>query len=81
MIVLNAEELEKSGLVGDKTDDLSIKLKSSPKHKQKWKKGKSGKDVHISSNVICFRCRKPGHIKNQCPNLKILSTKEKGKAK
>jgi len=83
MIVLNAKNSEKSGLVSDKSDDLSRKLKSSPKHKHQemWNKGKNGKNIKISSNIVFFEWRKPGHIKNLCPNLRTLPIKEKGKAK
>ncbi|KAI0508039.1 hypothetical protein KFK09_014173 [Dendrobium nobile] len=84
-IMLKAEDMEKSGLVGEKSDDLTSKLKSPLKHKnkhqQKWNKGKNGKNVQISSNIICFGCKKFGHLKSQCPNLRTLPTKEKGKAK
>ncbi|KAI0524432.1 hypothetical protein KFK09_003801 [Dendrobium nobile] len=83
--MLKAEDMEKSGLVGKESDDLTSKLKSLLKHKhnhqQKWKKGKNGKNVQISSKIIFFGCRKSRHLKSQCPNLRTLPTKEKGKPK
>ncbi|PKU65190.1 hypothetical protein MA16_Dca024398 [Dendrobium catenatum] len=66
MIELNTEDSKKDGLVGDESNDLASKLKSPPKHKQqqKWNKGKNYKNVKISSDVVFFGCRKPGHMKH-----------------
>ncbi|PKU60177.1 hypothetical protein MA16_Dca020974 [Dendrobium catenatum] len=39
------------------------------------------KNYKSSSDVVCFECRKPGHVKFGCPTLKDHQSKEKGEEK
>ena len=38
------------------------------------KKGKKGKAKQ--SEVICFECKEPGHVRSECPRLKKTSKKK-----
>ncbi|PKU75896.1 hypothetical protein MA16_Dca005943 [Dendrobium catenatum] len=56
-------------------------LRKSHKHHLSWKRGKDNKNFKGSSDVICFKCRKPGHVKADCPTLKDHSSKENSEEK
>ncbi|KAL0928199.1 hypothetical protein M5K25_000069 [Dendrobium thyrsiflorum] len=51
------------------------------RHQNNWNKGKSSKNIKISSDTIFFECRKSGHLRAECPNLKARLIKEKGEEK
>ncbi|KAL0925728.1 hypothetical protein M5K25_004095 [Dendrobium thyrsiflorum] len=87
-IVLKVEDLAGNNLVDGESKQIASLtskfekvLKHKHQHQHKRNKGKNGKDVKISSEVICFKCRKPGHMKNNCPNQKIPPAEEKDKNK
>ncbi|KAI0496425.1 hypothetical protein KFK09_022741 [Dendrobium nobile] len=45
-------------------------LRKKQKDHQKWKRGKDSKKYKSSSDVVCFECRKSGHVKTSFPTLK-----------
>ncbi|MQL92058.1 hypothetical protein Taro_024670 [Colocasia esculenta] len=63
----------------------SVEFKSSRSRRKffkKWKdfKKPEGKDVKKSES-ICYECKKPGHIKTDCPKLKKAEFKKKDNSK
>ncbi|KAI0488562.1 hypothetical protein KFK09_028399 [Dendrobium nobile] len=71
-----------------KKDDFSIitrQFKSfqrkKQKHHQNWRKGKDNKYSKGSFDIVCFECRKPGHVRVDYPILQDHSSKEKGEEK
>ncbi|MQL84158.1 hypothetical protein Taro_016662 [Colocasia esculenta] len=48
--------------------------------KGKYFKRSEGKEVK-KSEPICYECKKPGHIKANCPKLKKLEFKKKDNSK
>ncbi|KAI0492032.1 hypothetical protein KFK09_026297 [Dendrobium nobile] len=76
-------DYESSGSESDEIAFITRQFKSflrkKQKHHQSWRKGKDHKHVKGSSDVVCFECRKPGHVKADCPTLQNHSSKEKEK--
>ncbi|KAI0502597.1 hypothetical protein KFK09_017551 [Dendrobium nobile] len=71
---------------GSKSDEIAFItrqfksfLRKKQKHHQSWRKGKDHKHVKGSSDVVCFECRKPGHVRADCPTLQDHSSKDKEK--
>jgi len=56
-------------------------IRKKHKYHQNWRKGKDNKYSKGSSDVVCFECRKPGHVRADCPTLQDHSSKEKGEEK
>ncbi|MQM03633.1 hypothetical protein Taro_036419 [Colocasia esculenta] len=52
-------------------------LESTPAKKKNQAKGETSKN----EEVTCFECRKPGHIRPECPELKKKKTYSKGNGK
>ncbi|PKU76803.1 Retrovirus-related Pol polyprotein from transposon TNT 1-94 [Dendrobium catenatum] len=64
-----------TGSSGSKNDDIALItrqfksfLRKSHKHHQNGRKGKDNKNFK-GSNVVCFECRKPGHVRADCQFL------------
>ncbi|KAI0516137.1 hypothetical protein KFK09_008809 [Dendrobium nobile] len=70
-----------SGSESDEVAFITRQFKSFVRKKQKhhWRKGKDYKHSKGSSDVVCYECRKPGHVKANCPILQDHSSKEKEK--
>ncbi|PKU77259.1 Retrovirus-related Pol polyprotein from transposon TNT 1-94 [Dendrobium catenatum] len=85
-VALKASNSESESSAGEEDDEIALmtrQFKNFLKRKQKrhqnsWNKGKSSRTNKVSSDTICFECRKPGHLRADCPNLKSQPTKEKG---
>ena len=49
--------------------------------KRRWKGGRKpdgkGESTNKDSTIICFECKKPGHMKADCPMLKKKGKKGK----
>ncbi|KAI0524637.1 hypothetical protein KFK09_004014 [Dendrobium nobile] len=83
-LALNVEESESEHSQPEDEDDIALMtrqfrsfLKRKQKRRQQWNRGKYNKNGRVSNEVICYECRKPGHIKTDCPKLKATPSKEK----
>ncbi|PKU65634.1 hypothetical protein MA16_Dca024807 [Dendrobium catenatum] len=52
------------------TRQIKSFLRKNNNYHQKWKRGKDSKNCKNSFNLICYECRKSGHVKTDCPTLK-----------
>ncbi|KAI0494003.1 hypothetical protein KFK09_024134 [Dendrobium nobile] len=52
-------------------------LKRKQKRHHHWNRDKFNRNAKVLNEVICYECRKPGHIKTDCPKLKGTPSKEK----
>ncbi|KAI0493895.1 hypothetical protein KFK09_024022 [Dendrobium nobile] len=62
---------------GEPRREKNIALKRKQKRCQHWNRGKFNRNAKVSNDVICYECKKPGHIKTECPKLKATPNKEK----
>ena len=83
-IALKVEESESEHSQPEDEDDIALMtrqfrsfLKRKQKRRQQWNRGKFNRNGKVSNEVICYECRKPGHIKTDCPKLKATPSKEK----
>ena len=63
--------LEKRQMVAAKEEPKSgggNKRKSWEKKKNSNKKGNDDNEKRIRTDIICHKCREPGHFSNKCPN-------------
>ncbi|KAI0492159.1 hypothetical protein KFK09_026425 [Dendrobium nobile] len=72
---------DSSGFESDEVAFISRQFRNFLRKKQKhhWRKGKDSKYSKGSSDVVCYECRKPGHVKADFPTLQDHSSKEKEK--
>ncbi|PKU76283.1 Retrovirus-related Pol polyprotein from transposon TNT 1-94 [Dendrobium catenatum] len=73
---------------GSESDDVSFItrqfknfLRKNNNYHQKLKRGKDSKNFKNSSDLVCYECRKPGHVKTDCPTLKEHPSMEKDEEK
>ncbi|KAI0519727.1 hypothetical protein KFK09_007186 [Dendrobium nobile] len=85
MVALKAHksDSDSSGSESDEVAFISRQFRNFLRKKQKhhWRKGKDNKYSKGSSDVVCYECRKPGHVKADCPILEDHSSKGKGEEK
>jgi len=78
-VALKANNSESESSAGEEEDEIALMTrqfknflkKKQKSHQNSWNKGKSSRSNKASSDTICFECRKPGHLRADCPNLKI----------
>ncbi|PKU80058.1 hypothetical protein MA16_Dca027140 [Dendrobium catenatum] len=86
-IALKANETntDSFGSESDEVAFITIKFKNSlrksHKHHQSWKRGKDSKNFKGSFDLVCYECRKPGHVKADYPTLKEHPSMEKDEEK
>ncbi|KAI0513432.1 hypothetical protein KFK09_009453 [Dendrobium nobile] len=83
-IALKVEDSESEHSQPEDEDDIALMtrqfrsfLKRKQKRRQQWNRDKFNRNGKVSNEVICYECRKPGHIKTDCLKLKTTPSKEK----